>query len=44
MYTEEVNKTALSSDDDKRLHTFELQHIHTEQQMNCKKNLKQKKY
>ena len=32
MHIEEVNKIVLSSDDDKRLQTFEkLQHIHTEQ-------------
>ena len=30
VYTEEVNKIALSSDDDER-----LQHIHTGQQMKC---------
>ena len=32
MYTEEVNKIALSGNDDKRLQTFDrLQHIHMEQ-------------
>ena len=31
VYTEEVNKIALSSNDDKRLqHTIKLQHIHME--------------
>ena len=34
VYTEEVNKIALSSNDDKRLQTFDkLQHIHTEQML-----------
>ena len=32
MYTEEINKIALSGNDDKRLQTFEgLQHVHMEQ-------------
>ena len=32
MYTEEVNKIALSGNDDKRLQKFEgLQHVHMEQ-------------
>ena len=31
VYTVKNNKIALSSDDDKRLQTFELQHIHIEQ-------------
>ena len=34
MYTEEVNKTALNSSDNKRLqHLIELQHIHTKQML-----------
>ena len=34
VYTEEVNKIALSSNDDKRLQTFDkLQHIYTEQML-----------
>ena len=31
VYTEKVNKIALSSNDDKRLQTFNLKHTHTEQ-------------
>ena len=30
VYTEEANKIALRSNDEKRLQTFELQHIHME--------------
>ena len=33
VYTVKNNKIALSSDDDKRLQTFELQHIHIEQML-----------
>ena len=33
VYTEEVNKTALSSNDDKRLHMIRLQHTHMEQML-----------
>ena len=31
VYTEKVNKIALSSNDDKRLQTFNVKHTHTEQ-------------
>ena len=33
VFTIKNNKIALSSDDDKRLQTFELQHIHIEQML-----------